>query len=77
LPEVAKQLILALMKYQEGQQVILLTLDGKPAAGKAVVERFDVENEYYTVRHYLREGTQPELISNVAEGRLVVFADFV
>lgn len=65
------------MKYQEGQQVILLTLDGKPAAGKAVVERVDAENECYTVRHYLREEAQPEIIGNVTEGRLVVFADFV
>jgi hypothetical protein len=65
------------MKYQEGQQVILLTLDGKPAAGKAVVERADAENECYTVRHYLRDDVQPELISNVTEGRLVIFADFV
>jgi hypothetical protein len=64
------------MKYQEGQQVILLTLDGKPAAGKAVIEQVDIENERYTVRHYLREEAQSELISNVAEGRLVVFADF-
>jgi hypothetical protein len=65
------------MKYQEGQQVILLTLDGKPAAGKAVVERVDAENECYTVRHYLRDGAEPERIDNVNEGRLVVFADFV
>jgi hypothetical protein len=77
LLSIAKELFLAVMKYQEGQQVILLTLDGKPAAGKAVVERVDVENGYYTVRHYLREGIQPELIGNVVEGRLVVFADFV
>jgi hypothetical protein len=77
LPGVAKKLFLALMKYQEGQQVILLTLDGKPAAGKAVVERVDIDNQYYTVRHYLRDGAHPELIDNVVEGRLVVFADFV
>jgi hypothetical protein len=76
LPEVANKLFLAVMKYQEGQQVILLTLEGKPAAGKAVVEQVDAENEYYTVRHYLREDAQPELIGNVVEGRLVVFADF-
>lgn len=77
MPEVVKELFLAVMKYQEGQQVILLTLDGKPAAGKAVVECVDRENEYYTVRHYLRDDAQPELIDNVVEGRLVVFADFV
>jgi hypothetical protein len=65
------------MKYQEEQQVILLTLDGKPAAGKAVIERVDVENACYTVRHYLHDEAEPELIGNVAEGRLVVFADFV
>lgn len=65
------------MKYQEGQQVILLTLEGKPAAGKAVIERVDVDNECYTVRHYLREEAESELIGNVTEGRLVVFADFV
>ncbi|MES2375096.1 MAG: hypothetical protein V4553_00875 [Bacteroidota bacterium] len=77
MPSIAKALFLSVMKYQEGQQVILLTLDGKPAAGKAVVERVDAENGYYTVRHYLREDSHPDLISNVVEGRLVVFAGFI
>lgn len=59
------------MKYEEGQQVILLTIEGKPAAGNAVVVGVDHENEYYTVRHYLREDAEGELINRVPEGRLV------
>jgi hypothetical protein len=77
LPLIANPLFLALMKYQEGQQVSLLTLEGKPAAGKAVVVSVDEVNQYYTVRHYLRNDAEPTLIENVVEGRLVVFADFV
>jgi hypothetical protein len=33
------------MKYQERQTAILFTLEGKPAAGKAVMERMDRKNE--------------------------------
>jgi hypothetical protein len=65
------------MKYQEGQQVNLLTLEGKPAAGSAIVVSVDEVNGYYTVKHYLREDAEPTLIDQVVEGRLVVFADFV
>jgi hypothetical protein len=63
--------ILVTMKYQEGQPVILLTMEGKPAAGTAVVKTVDSENESYTVLHYLRDGALPDRIDNVPEGRLV------
>jgi hypothetical protein len=59
------------MKYEERQQVILLTIEGKPAAGSAVVTAVDYENEYYTVRHFLHEEAEGELISRVPEGRLL------
>jgi hypothetical protein len=59
------------MKFQRGQTVILLTIDGKPANGKAIIEEVDEENELYTVRHYLTESAPAELIARVAEGRLL------
>jgi hypothetical protein len=60
------------MKYEEGQHVILLTMEGKPAAGSAVVTAVDHENEYYTVRHFLHDDAKGELIDRVPEGRLVI-----
>jgi hypothetical protein len=77
LPAIANALFLAVMKYKEGQQVSLLTLEGKPAAGSAVVVSVDEVNEYYTVQHYLHEDAEPTLIDKVVEGRLITFADFV
>lgn len=51
--------------------MILLTIEGKPAAGSAVVSAIDEENEYYTVRHFLHDSAAGELIGRVPEGRLV------
>ena len=59
------------MKYEVGQQLILLTIEGKAAAGKAVIVEVDDENEYYTVRHYINDLGEGELIGRVPEGRLV------
>jgi hypothetical protein len=59
------------MKFQRGQTVILLTIEGKPANGKAIVEEVDEQNELYTVRHFLTDAAPAELITRVAEGRLV------
>jgi hypothetical protein len=59
------------MKFQRGQTVILLTMDGKPANGKAIIEAVDEENELYTVRHYLTDSAPAELIGRVPEGRLL------
>lgn len=64
-------LIFRAMKFQKGQTVILLTIDGKPANGKAIVEEVDEQNELYTVRHYLTDAAPAELISRVPEGRLL------
>ena len=59
------------MKFQQGQTVILLTIDGKPANGKAIVAEVDEQNEFYTVRHYLTDASSAEMISRIPEGRLV------
>jgi len=59
------------MKFQRGQTVILLTMEGKPANGKAIVEDFDEQTRLYTVRHYLTDKSPTELIGGVNEGRLV------
>ena len=59
------------MKFQRGQTVILLTIDGRAANGKAIIEEVDEENQLYTVRHYLTDSTPPELIGRVPEGRLL------
>lgn len=59
------------MKYDEGQHVILLSIEGKPAAGSAVVVAVDEENGYYTVRHFLHDQSAGELIGRVPEGRIV------
>ncbi len=59
------------MKYEVGQQLILLTIEGKPAAGSAIVTEVDEENEYYTVCHFLHDQAEGELIGRVPEGRLV------
>jgi len=59
------------MKFELGQTVILLTMDGKPANGKAIVAEMDEESGLYTVRHYLSDTAPAELIGRVTEGRLV------
>ena len=59
------------MKFQRGQTVILLSMEGKPANGKAIVEDFDERTHLYTVRHYLTDQAPAELIGGVTEGRLV------
>lgn len=59
------------MKYQRGQTVILLSMEGKPANGKAIVEDFDEQSQLYTVRHYLTDQVPAEVITGVTEGRLV------
>ncbi len=59
------------MKFQRGQTVILLAMDGKPANGKAIVEEIDEENQWYTVRFYLTDSAPAELIPRVPEGRLL------
>ncbi|MGF7080425.1 hypothetical protein [Mucilaginibacter sp. UYCu711] len=64
------------MKYQQGQPVILLTMEGKPATGTAVIKTVNTENESYTVLHYPREGAEPDQIDNVPEGRLVAHVFF-
>lgn len=61
------------MKYEVGQNVILLTIEGKPAAGSAIVSAVDEENEYYTVTHFLHDKAEGEIIERVREGRLVNF----
>lgn len=53
------------MNFQRGQTVILLTMDGKPANGKAIIESVDEENEFYMVRHYLTDLAPAELIGRV------------
>lgn len=59
------------MKFQQGQTVLLLTMDGKPANGRAIVAEVDEQDEFYTVRHYLTDASQAELITRIPEGRLV------
>jgi len=59
------------VKFQRGQTVILLTMDGRPANGKAIVEEVDEVNELYTVRHYLTDSAPAEVIPRVTEGRLM------
>ncbi|MES2277287.1 MAG: hypothetical protein V4592_14765 [Bacteroidota bacterium] len=65
------------MKYQKNQEVILLATDGKPPAGKAVVQEVNVTSQTYTVAHYLNNAAEPDIIENLPEGRLVTAADFV
>ena len=71
LADTARQFNFKAMKYEVGQQLILLTIEGKPAAGKAVIVEVDDENEYYTVRHFINDQAEGELIGRVPEGRLV------
>ena len=59
------------MKFQRGQTVILLTMDGKPAKGQAIVEEVDEQNSNYTVRFYLNDTAPAEIISCIPEGRLL------
>lgn len=61
------------MKFQRGQTVVLLTMEGKPAKGRAIIADIDEENELYTVRHYLTDTAPAELIGRVTEGRLMVW----
>ncbi|WP_183575477.1 hypothetical protein HDF18_16275 [Mucilaginibacter sp. X5P1] len=63
------------MKYQRGQSVILLAMDGKPGKGKAIVEAVDEPNTCYTVRFYLNDTAQAEIISQIPEGRLLTLRD--
>ncbi|MEZ2336325.1 hypothetical protein AB6735_11860 [Mucilaginibacter sp. RCC_168] len=63
------------MKFKRGQTVILLTMDGKSANGKAVVEHSDEQNEWYTVLYYQTDSGPPELIERVTEGRLLTVRD--
>ncbi|MDB5117054.1 MAG: hypothetical protein JWQ79_2546 [Mucilaginibacter sp.] len=65
------------MKFKIGQEIILLATDGKPAAGKAVVDLVDETNQFYRVVHYLNDNAIPEVIEDVPEGRLVTATDLV
>jgi len=65
------------MKYQKGQEVMLLATDGKPAAGQAIILDVDLGKQAYTVAHYLNNAEKPDIIENVPEGRLVLAGDLV
>ncbi|MHB8205934.1 hypothetical protein [Mucilaginibacter sp.] len=63
------------MKFKKGQQVILLAIDGKPAAGKAVVDYVDEVGKCYTVSHSLNDSATAVAIDNVPEGRIVTLSE--
>jgi hypothetical protein len=63
------------LKYHKGQTVILLSIEGKPAAGKATVTEVNEADQTYTVAHYLNDSAAPTLIPNIPAGRLITRRD--
>lgn len=63
------------LKFKEGQRVHLLTVDGKPANGHAIIQNVDLDKECYTVCHFLPQKLQGEIIENVPQGRLLEISD--